>query len=304
MTITLPGVATDSQQTALFNKGFDKLPDELKVSIIAEAVKGGVPIHLKDFDKKINRLLAPFKGKALAIAQEEALKSNTFVLDIAHAKVTALSDELTRWYLPAPRFPEKKTSDQSTDKAEATEDEKEEEHSRLFFFGSHYPWRIPYRLSEQWMPVEAQGVRHLIVGYDVWVHPWEWDRGWDRDFTHACLMLDAIPDIFPKLETLEIRIDNPGTLLRGLPRVGDPVLRRAEMVEKLEELIKIVKKLELKKWMKHVNPTKKMIVRQINGEKGDVKIDFELKDKRLTDGEEEKVYSLAELIDFSLVEIT
>lgn len=294
MTITLPGIATNSQEATEFNDRFDKLAPELKVAIIAQAVKGDAPIDLKYFNKEVDKLLAPFTGNDLVIAQEEVLRSNVFTLDLDVTRKAFLTDEYTSWYLPAPRFP-----DEAKPKGESKGvgiEGAERERLRLFFFprfrhldpGVFPSSQLPYRLSEEWMSLDAQNIRHLVVDSpdSLCGSTSHLDHSYARD------VLERIPHIFPKLKSLEVHASfwPPPWLSKQGPW--------ADRVKKLGEVIEVVKKMKLPKR----NLTKKVVVRHNGGRNGSLSLDFELKDKHAK-VEEDKVYNVNELVQFSPVEI-
>lgn len=160
---------------------------------------------------------------------------------------------------------------------------------------------MPYRLSEQWLPVDAEGIRQLIVRYPI-----SRDHWLDARFPAIKDMLQTMPRLFPKLEKLRVVLKNNPTLTddRWDELFPEDVLsRKAERTKKMGELIDVVKRMELKKRMKHVNPTKSVAVEHRKRSEGTLSVDFELKDKHVEAGEE-KAYTLDELTDFSLVEIS
>ena len=198
-----------------------KFPIGLKEHTIGFAVANSDPIDIRFFSKRLDFLTAPFSADLdlVAVAGREALSSNTFCLDGDDTIVEWLSADIaqtsSRWARAKNECVVKKVSEGSADPIAGLN------------FTPHLFSATKGQISN-----DVRQIRHLLVKFSITVEGGDMDDdggsstvGQDKE-----KLLRCIPEVFPRLESLTVSLENTGEIRPGATYVtGGKAVAASEM---------------------------------------------------------------------------
>lgn len=237
--------ATRQESTmATFANIFSKLPAELKVMVLGFAVSTDKPIDLRKFDDKLDALTDKFKFRAdrtlWLLAEEEALKSNIFVLNGDDARCEWITDDIGR--TPS-RWSE--TVEPSTRNLPAI--------SLHPIVGCNLRPHL-FSVKKGQISTDARQIRHLEVRFSIVAAGCSFHQ--DKPLiADAKQVLTSLTAAFPKLESLHVEVHDKGRYKRDavyrifgipFPAAGSSRFVVCERNDKLLEFYDVVSGLDFR----------------------------------------------------------
>lgn len=225
---------------------FAKLPIELKAHTIGFAVANDEPIDVTCFDQRLDALTFPFSadGDLLAIAEREALQSNSFLLDgddtIAEWLPADLAQIPSRW--------SEQEQGQSGLQAEI-------EASANLAVGLNFTPRL-FSISNGQITADIRHIRHLRIKFSIIATGGDMDddEGSFKVGRATARLLRSIPAVFPRLESLDIFLNSTGETRPGatytteglqVPASEMPLGRALERFRTVDDFVEIVDSLKM-----------------------------------------------------------